>query len=575
MDEAARGTQVAAWSRRLARCMAWALVVLVLVGAAGYVGSDLLRRAVWDDAYMFVRYADHLRAGDGLRWNPGEPPTYGLTALLYVVPVTVLRALAPESDDFAVLWTSVACGVLLLCALARLVHVVLRGVANAGVAWLLITVGVLAEIGPLQHCATGMDTTFALLLLTLFLVAAARPERRATGRSAIAFGASGGLLYAVRPDLLLFPAALLLGEFVAAAAGAPRRRAFLAGATALAVVAAQLALAQLYFGSALPLPFYAKAVQSFEPALAAKYEQRAADGLRDFLLHHSPLVVLALSPLLGGWRRLRRTWTAADLALLLATVAFLVWYRGFVVQVMHMGQRFYYPTLPPLVWLAARAAAAWLREPPRLLVASDGRLRASWRLASLLALVAALTWTGPRFAERVVEWYGFASGRTALTTLEAVATEEEADGTPAAAGDGLVLRTAANLRVAMFLAREFDALPADLVVAGTEIGFVGLAAGRHRVVDLCGLHDADIARHGFSADRVLEVDRPDVLYFPHPDYRAMRTALFQHPRFVAEWEKVPRARRGPYLPFALRKTSPHYQQLKAILARTLARSAAR
>ena len=44
--------------------------------AALVLGMALLSRfngfKIYDDAYMFVRYADHLLAGHGLVWNIGE-----------------------------------------------------------------------------------------------------------------------------------------------------------------------------------------------------------------------------------------------------------------------------------------------------------------------------------------------------------------------------------------------------------------------------------------------------------------------------------------------------------------------
>src|SRR5215831_18276787 len=39
---------------------------------------------VWDDSYMFVRYADNLPRFHAIAWNPGGAPTYGLTAPLFL-----------------------------------------------------------------------------------------------------------------------------------------------------------------------------------------------------------------------------------------------------------------------------------------------------------------------------------------------------------------------------------------------------------------------------------------------------------------------------------------------------------
>lgn len=50
-------------------------------------------RNYFDDAYMFVRYADHLLQGFGHSWNIGEIAIYGSTSIFYVLQVAVIRAL--------------------------------------------------------------------------------------------------------------------------------------------------------------------------------------------------------------------------------------------------------------------------------------------------------------------------------------------------------------------------------------------------------------------------------------------------------------------------------------------------
>ena len=52
--------------------------LLFMLAASLVLGMALLSRfngfKIYDDAYMFVRYADHLLAGHGLVWNIGEGP---------------------------------------------------------------------------------------------------------------------------------------------------------------------------------------------------------------------------------------------------------------------------------------------------------------------------------------------------------------------------------------------------------------------------------------------------------------------------------------------------------------------
>jgi hypothetical protein len=513
-------------------------------------------RCVWDDAYMYVRYADHLRAGLGLRWNPGEPPTFGLTALLHLAPVALLRSLRPESDDFALLAASAGGGVLMVAALAWIAWRATRGATGRGLALAALLFGTFALGGPTAHFATGMDTTLDLAVLAAFVVAVTKAPEGAVGATsrggAIALGAFAAALFLVRPDLLLFAAAALLASWLGAGEPTRKRRALLAGIVATAVVALELAVARAYFGSALPLPFYAKAAHHYGAAMEAKYAQLAAQELAAFARNHALLIALALSPLLGGARRRRSAFGPVELGLLLASVAFAVWYRFFVLQVMPYGQRFYQPLLPPLLHVSARAAAAWLRDPPFAVTPARARVAAAIGAAGFAAaLVPTISFGGARLAEVVA--------LTSAGEVGAGGGAAGADGADVTAG----LLTAERLRESIFAARELPGLPSDLVLAGTEIGYLGMRAGRRRVVDLCGLHDPDFARHGFSAERLLERDRPDLLFLPVRDYAEMRAAILGHPSFRADYEVFSRQRvRG--LGFALRRSGRHYAELRRL-----------
>ena len=49
----------------------------------------------FDDAYMYSRYADHLLAGQGMAWNAGEASVYGVTSLLHLAVVTLVKIVFP------------------------------------------------------------------------------------------------------------------------------------------------------------------------------------------------------------------------------------------------------------------------------------------------------------------------------------------------------------------------------------------------------------------------------------------------------------------------------------------------
>src|SRR3954470_8582564 len=57
----------------------------------------------FDDAYMFLRYANNWLAGCGMAWNCGEQAVYGATSLPHVWLVALVRWARPRLEDAAVL----------------------------------------------------------------------------------------------------------------------------------------------------------------------------------------------------------------------------------------------------------------------------------------------------------------------------------------------------------------------------------------------------------------------------------------------------------------------------------------
>ncbi len=84
---------------------------------------------IFDDAFMFTRYARNLVNLGRIAWNPDGIPTYGLTSPLYLIVVTPVQLLLPTADPeitialasrlsglgfiltlFAMLWQFLSCG---------------------------------------------------------------------------------------------------------------------------------------------------------------------------------------------------------------------------------------------------------------------------------------------------------------------------------------------------------------------------------------------------------------------------------------------------------------------------------
>jgi hypothetical protein len=319
---------------------------MLLVLLVGVVFAGLFSPFITDDALITLRYARHLSAGEGLVFNPGEPPVEGYSNFLQLLlaslvlrldlaPLPILRGL------------NLSAAILLLPALYTVVQRELRRPALATAAALLLAVH-----APLWYwAASGLET--ALYTLTLFagvaLVSAARPGLRLASALPLLLAAllrpEGAAAIAVIGLILLVESARAAGSGVAGLRAWIRERGGWIAAVALPY-AAYTAWRIATFGDLLPNTVHYKAGATTPGALV----WALLDGA-------GPLVVAAaLAPLhrLGLFARI-----AAALALLHLVM---LWDVTPSVAYLH---RFFIPVIPLLVALAAFAADAALGPPSR------------------------------------------------------------------------------------------------------------------------------------------------------------------------------------------------------------------
>lgn len=200
-----------------------------------------------DDALISLRYAQHLAAGAGYRFNALGPSTDGVTPLpwpLLVAPVVtgvdLMAALCRVKVAVIVAW-AVASGVLGYTLYLR------AGEKRHRAVIALVVVGLAFPIG--AWAASGMETGVATALATLAAVAFDRPWRAAC---------LAGLATALRPELLPWAMTVAIGAALARPNAAKARdAAFSAGIAALpfAICAVVRVVA---FGRPAPLATLAK-----------------------------------------------------------------------------------------------------------------------------------------------------------------------------------------------------------------------------------------------------------------------------------------------------------------------------
>ncbi|HUR26653.1 MAG TPA: hypothetical protein VM509_00585 [Planctomycetota bacterium] len=529
---------------------------------------------VQDDSYMYARYAHNLVSGHGLAWDPGGEPTYGATALFFVPWVAAIGALFPGSPARIVVFASVAAMLLALVAIALLVRRLLPAATPGRALVIAVLAAVLAtaHCGIAAHATNGMDTGLAMASLALLLLAWSRSVASgapARGRSGVTLVLASFLAFGVRPDLGLYALGIPLALIVLAPRSDRPHLRNVALANGLAI-AALLGWAWWYFGTPLTLSFYAKALHAgYGAPFVQKHAPVAAQQFALFTAFYAPLWIVALLDLPARWRARHASESALWLGVFAATLLHWLYYRFAVMQVVGSWQRFFYPTLPALVLLGV-ASGARLVERWNLLDVGAARKRvlvvsafAACTLASAAALALPRSVTLKLLPSRLRPY------RDEFESSVEMFREEHAR--------GQLLNYDMGERFAKTKARSFwfaldrfSALPDDISIATSEVGLPAALNPGKRVFDLVGLNENGFALHGFDARRLCAELAPDVLYLPHPDYTTQIEMLMSEPGFQRDYELHPKAELGSFMDLALRRSSPRFEELRAIVASRLA-----
>ena len=101
-------------------------------------------------------------------------------------------------------------------------------------------------------------------------------------------------------------------------------------------------------------------------------------------------------------------------------------------------------------------------------------------------------------------------------------------------------------------------LPPGTRVAATEHGTLGALFPDIYISDMTGLHNPEIAAHGFSAAAALR-DNPTLIWLPDNHYTGAVHALTSDPQFIGDYEYFP----GLFeYGVAILRSSPLYVQLR-------------
>lgn len=507
-----------------------------------YIAALLLTTEVWDDSLMFVRYAHNVLTYHAISWN-GAQPTYGLTSLAHLLLVI------PFADAFSNTSTAAAAAstlgfLLFLIALYFLIRACAKDARGAAPLCLAIALTAFAlgrdSLGAIV--TSGMDTMtgVAYLCAYLALVAHFAQSGRVQKRSVfVSIGIVGGLAFLVRPDLLIYSALIPFSLMIWSDDAMLRRNARVMLGTTLATALVLMGLAWAYFGTPLPLPFYAKSGLLYGPTLALR---NTFVPILELITHIDAfaLLWLALPAALIVWRKniFRRGPHALEIGISLCIVAVTIYFLFFVIQIMPYQGRFYYPVLPGLIALGAMLVArAW----NYLQRSHDASLLRSVQIGVCVVLAALLFAPSIEGLERAV--YAVAKDRS---EARLVLRGTEIEGYSIHPGSQAVWPCLDTV----------NGLPASVSVATTEVGLPSALSPLRPILDLAGLNNTQIALQHANIAQAVENMQVDVVYLPTERYYPeMRSVLLNDPQFSEHYTLYSPASPGAFTDTAVRKGS--------------------
>jgi hypothetical protein len=298
-------------------------------------------------------------------------------------------------------------------------------------------------------------------------------------------------------------------------------------AAAMAVVWAGL---WAVYGTALPLSFHMKtmALHTYGPYIASRRWTDKVPYLLVFAFTVAPMIWLLVRA---------RVWKRRDttLALVLCAVVFVAYHAVSTHEIMGYRARFYVPALVPLCLATAQV---WPTE--RVPMRRWGVFALAWGGVGALAyakgwapndegfFLTTLPW--PVYAMLVVGWsvaLAWPRGALAVAACLAVGTVAWLPlQAPKLRSDAEIMfrhgREVTTTRGMFDVAR---CLPAGSTVYHSEMGAVGMVLYRMRVVDQAGLLSNDVAMGGRSFQTRCAAQRPEAIFLPHRNYRALNTEI--------------------------------------------------
>ncbi|MCZ6766723.1 MAG: hypothetical protein O7D32_07300, partial [bacterium] len=473
-----------------------ALIAGVIVCIAA---SAVMMPYVPDDSYISFRYAEHLAEGQGLTFNPGEPPVEAYSNLRWIVICAGLHKMGldlPSAMPVVGLLISVLSVIVLWMIFRR------RGLGGLQMVLPLVLLGTSGPVA--MYAISGMEMPlFALLLLVSHLLLDGCLTSGRTLHAAL-LAVAGVLIALCRPEgMVVFPVIAIATWFLTR--GRPEHRAFqknlVLASVFFAVVMVVYHIWRVgYFGELLPTPLLSKggggkSVFYAWGANIVTYFRRQGDFFPPLGYYFTALTLVAWIGLKIS-RDTLKTNTLESIAFITAAALMLIYFNF---KDWMPGMRYHSAVVGVLLIPAAHVLTPAIRSMRAQEGAPNARTmrKRFWFTGAAVVLVSLST----------------------LAELRIVTTRTEESNQKCLVALGKWLK---------------DVLPTQSVLAMSDVGAVPYYSG-FRTVDFHpeSLTDLHIAKKGFSSDYVFGHE-PDVMVIPS---RGIHTAKFYPEHYTMAQEK--------------------------------------
>ncbi len=514
------------------------VAIFFLSKSVNYFGTTL-----FDDAYMFIRYADNVLGGYGFVWNRGEASVYGTTSILYALFITFMRSVT-NLISVSATNTLIASTFIFSCGSILCLSIIRSQLLKAGTLLQSISLYCFALLfcTPLLiHIFFGMDTTLSLFTNTLLILSVLHliiKQPVNTNKAVFLIILCAYLAFLARPDNIIAATAFpILAIYFFIPSPNKKIITLIIGITLILCIDGLVKY--LILGDPLPLSFYAKR-NGFYEGYVGLHKWNPIGYLLGFIACCIPFF---------AFTRFKNDQLTVKLAIVFLLPALITFtYHLTMIQIMgHIG-RFQFPFLPFFIVFSLICGLRCRGEKIkniRYWITSFAILISGYAILLCLNIYVAPIYNN--YVSQIEERQHIYP--TTKYHFPAQKLGEEGKLPSFKAWDLM-------LEVGEFGKR----FPQGTKIAMSEYGYIGAMAPQAIIIDTIGLHSSDIAHNGFSVDNLF-AQEPDIITIPDNVYTKITSQILDNDTFKSDYEYY----ENVFLSgIAFNTKSPHYEELKLL-----------